>query len=250
MSKFSIVIPTLNEEKFLPNLLSALTQQTKKDFEVVVVDGSSSDNTVAVAHSFNAKLPKLQVCLSEKANLPLQRNIGARAAAGEWLVFVDADSTPLPYFIERLERFIEERNPKILTTWFRPDSEASGDALFTLFSNLWVESALAVHRPVALGPLTAVKREVFDLVNGYNETLAFGEDYDLTRRVVAQGIALQILRETLYIISLRRMRREGKPRYIWLMMKASLLVLFTKRNLHRVPSYIMGGHLYETDKKI
>lgn len=41
MSKFSIVIPALNEEKYLPNLLTSLTKQTRTDYEVVVVDGSS-----------------------------------------------------------------------------------------------------------------------------------------------------------------------------------------------------------------
>jgi glycosyltransferase involved in cell wall biosynthesis len=249
MSKLSIIIPTLNEEKFLPILLASLTKQTKKDFEVVVVDGSSKDKTVELAHSFGSQLSGFQVCVSEKASLPLQRNLGARATKGEWLVFVDADSLLLPYFIERLECFIEEHDPQLFTTWCRPDSEVSGDALFTLLTNLFVESSIVFHRPIAPGPLAAVRREVFELVGGYNEALTFGEDYDLTRRIAAQGIALQILRETLYVLSLRRVRKEGKLRFIRLYAKASLLVLLTRRNLDNVPSYIMGGHFYETDKK-
>lgn len=249
MGKLSIVIPALNEEKFLPNLLTSLTKQTRMDFEVVVVDGSSKDNTVAVARSFGPKLPKLQVCVSEKASLPLQRNMGARATTGEWLVFIDADSTLLPYSIERLECFIEERTPKLFTAWFRPDSEVSGDALFTLIMNLYVESSIVFHRPIAPGPLTMVRREVFDLVGGYNEDLTFGEDYDFTRKIVARGIAPQILRETLYVLSLRRVRREGKLRFIWVYAKGSLRVLLTGRNLDKVPSYIMGGQLYKTDSK-
>jgi len=249
MSKISIVIPTLNEEKFLPNLLASLTKQTKKDFEVVVVDGSSKDKTVELAHSFGSQLSGFQVCVSEKAGLPLQRNLGAKTTKGEWLVFVDADSTLLPYFIERLECFIGEYDPQLFTTWCRPDSEVSGDALFTLLTNLFVESSIVFHRPIAPGPLAAVRRDVFELVGGYNEALTFGEDYDLTRRIATQGIALQILRETLYVLSLRRVRKEGKLRFIRLYAKASLLVLLTRRNLDNVPSYIMGGHFYETDKK-
>jgi glycosyltransferase involved in cell wall biosynthesis len=249
MSKFSIIIPALNEEKYLPALLASLTKQTRKDFEVIVVDGSSKDRTVELARSFGSQLPGLQVCVSEKAGLPLQRNLGAKAATGEWLVFVDADSTLLPYFVERLECFIEEHDPKLFTAWFRPDSEVSGDALFTLISNLFVECSIVFHRPIAPGPLAAVRREVFDLVGGYNETLTFGEDYDFTHRVAAQGIALQILRETIHVFSLRRVRKEGKLRFMWLYAKASLLVLFTRRNLNNVPSYVMGGHFYETDQK-
>ncbi len=249
MSKISIVIPALNEEKFLPQLLTSLTEQTKRDFEVVVVDGSSRDDTVAVAHSFSPNLPGLRVLVSEKASLPLQRNLGAGAASGEWLVFIDADCLALPYFVERIECFIEQHNPRLFTTWFRPDSEVSGDALFTLIANLFVEGSLVLHRPIAPGPLAAVRHEAFDLVGGYNERLTFGEDYDFTTRLAARGIPLQILRETLYVHSLRRVRKEGKLRYIRLYAKASLLVLLTKRNLNKVPSYVMGGHLYETHNK-
>ena len=140
MSNISIVIPALNEENYLPHLLTSLTKQTKRDFEVIVVDGSSTDKTVEVARSFASRLPKLEVIVSQKANLPLQRNMGARASSGEWLAFIDADSILLPYFIERIESFIEEQNPTLFTSWFRPDSEISGDALFTLMANLFVEA--------------------------------------------------------------------------------------------------------------
>ena len=247
MSKFSIVIPALNEERYLPNLLNSLTKQTRTDYEVVVVDGSSNDNTAALARSFGGSLPKLQVCVSPKARLPLQRNLGARASAGEWLAFVDADSILLPYFIERLDCFIAERNPKLFTAWFRPDSEAPGDALFTLLTNLYVEGSIIFHRPIAPGPLTVVRRDVFELVGGYNEALTFGEDYDLTRRIAARGIAPQILRETLSVLSPRRVRKEGTFRFMRFYAKASLRVLLTRRNPDKAPSYMMGGQHYETD---
>lgn len=249
MSNISIVIPALNEEHFLPHLLTSLARQTKGDFEVIVVDGCSTDRTVEVARSFDNKLPKLKVIVSQKANLPLQRNLGARASSGQWLVFIDADSIVLPYFIERIECFIEERSPTLFTSWFRPDSEVPGDALFTLIANLFVEGSTVFHRPIAPGPLAVIRRDVFDLVGGYNEALTFGEDYDFTQRIVAHGIALQILRETLYLLSLRRVRKVGKMRFIGLYAKASLLVLFTKRNLNNVPTYIMGGHIYENGKE-
>ena len=250
MARISIVIPALNEEKFLPHLLTSLTKQTKKNFSVIVVDGSSKDRTVEIAESFRSKLPRLKVIVSEKAGLPLQRNLGARATSGEWLVFLDSDHTVHPYFIERIEAFIEENNPKIFTSWFRPDSEVSGDAMFTLIANLFVEGSIIFHRPIAPGPLAVVRREVFELVGGYNESLTFGEDYDFTQRIAAKGISLQILRETLYVLSLRRVRKEGKLSFIRLYAKASLLVLLTRKNLNNVPSYVMGGHFYEEKKKL
>lgn len=250
MTKLSLVIPALNEEKFLPHLLTSLTKQTKQDFEVVVVDGSSKDRTVEIAQSFCSKLSSLKVIVSEKAGLPLQRNLGARATNGEWLLFIDADSRLLPYFIERIEWFIEAQKPMLFTSWFRPDSEVSGDALFTLVANFFVEGSIYFHRPIAPGPLIAVKRDVFEIINGFNEALTFGEDYDLTQRIAERGVALQMLRETLYEYSLRRVRREGKLRFMGLYAMAALRVLLTKKNLEHVPSYVMGGHLYETTNNL
>lgn len=248
MSRLSIVIPALNEEYFLPNLLASLANQTKREFEVIVVDGLSSDRTVEVAHSFGSMLPKLEVLVSNKASLPLQRNLGAKASTGDWLIFIDADSIVLPYFAERIERFIEEQNPTLFTTWFRPDSEVSGDALFTLIANLFVEGSIVFRRPIAPGPLAGIRRDVFDLVGGYNESLTFGEDFEFTQRITARGISLQILRETLYVYSLRRIRRDGKMRFIRLYARGSIVALLMKRNLNNVQSYTMGGQIYSARK--
>src|SRR3989344_189399 len=242
--RFSVIIPTLNEEKFLPGLLTSLVNQTEKPFKVIVVDGKSKDTTVAVAESFKKKLP-LRVITCEQASLPMQRNRGAAQARGEWFVFIDADSVLLPYFFERVGAFINGEKPSFFTTWFRPDSESQGDALFTLFANLYVEGAAFIKRPLSPGPMTILRREVFFSVNGYDETVLWGEDYDLTRRLVARGVLPRILRETLYIHSLRRLRVEGKIEVLSLYSKAALVALLTGKTFRRVSDYMMGGHIYE-----
>jgi hypothetical protein len=150
----------------------------------------------------------------------------------------------LPYFIERIKWFIKEKNPSFFTAWLRPDSEAPGDALISLIVNSVVEGSVVLHRSLAPGSLTIINRSVFDLVGGYDETLNFCEDYDLTQRIGAHGITLQILRETLAVMSLRRIRREGKLPFLWVFTKASMSVLFTKRNLKQAPTYLMGGDPY------
>jgi ribosomal protein L10 len=96
--------------------------------------------------------------------------------------------------------------------------------------------------------LAVVRREVFERVGGYDESLTFGEDYDFTQRVTQQGLELQILRETLYVFSLRRVRKEGKLRFMSVYAKGALLVLFTKKNLQTVPSYVMGGQFFEAEQ--
>jgi glycosyltransferase involved in cell wall biosynthesis len=245
---FSVIIPTLNEEKFLPHLLDSLAAQSVQDFEVIVVDGSSKDKTQQIALSYAKKLT-LKVIVSKKASLPLQRNLGAREARGEWYVFVDADSVFLPYFIERSGVFIQNHHSMAFTTWFRPDSEDAKDAVNVLFGNIYTEATVIFKRPLAPGPLTVVHRDAYHSVGGYDEAHAFHEDVDFGLRLGKKGYVLHILKETLYIMSLRRVRKEGMLKVINQHFLGVLPVLFMNRSIKHMPGYIMGGQLYNKRKK-
>lgn len=245
----SIIIPTLNEEKFLPHLLDSLARQTKKDFEVIVVDGKSRDKTVTVARSYAKKLPHLQVILSPKASLPLQRNLGARASRGNWLVFVDADSILMPYFLERIHQFIQSEKPLVCTTWVKPDSMVPKDAMFALLANLYLEAALLFKQPHPPGPLSCIRRDIFETVGGYDESHAYYEDVELGIRLRQKHIPFAVLRETLYVWSLRRFRQEGTLKVIQQYIITSLPVLFFQRAVKHMPGYIMGGHVYDKKKR-
>lgn len=244
---FSVIIPTLNEENFLPHLLTSLAAQTQKSFEIIVVDGSSKDKTQRVAKSYQKKLP-LKLIVS-KASLPLQRNLGAAEARGEWLVFVDADSILLPYFIHRTQAFILEQHPLVFTTWAKPDSIVVKDAIFTLFMNILLESSLLFHRTFPPGPLALIRRDIFETIGGYDEEHHYHEDIDLGLRLQKAHIPFSVLREALYVWSLRRYRREGTLKVLQQYAVSILPVLFFNRAIKHMPGYIMGGHLYDKKKK-
>lgn len=241
---FSIVIPALNEEQFLPRLLDSLSRQTRKDFEVVVVDGSSKDRTVEVAYQFKRNIPRLTVDTVKKPGLPKQRNRGAELSCGEWLVFADADTIFLPYFIERISVFIREHKPRLFTTWFRSDSEDPKDAVYTLFANVYIEATLLLKKQQTFGPLTVVHRDAFNLVHGYDEAHAFHEDVDFGQRLRRAGVPLEILRETLYVWSLRRFRKQGVLKVLNQYILSFFPILFFNRSVTYMPGYVMGGHLY------
>lgn len=241
---FSVIIPTLNEEKFLPKLLDSLARQSVKDFEVIVVDGSSRDKTAAIAREYAKKLPRLTVEVVKRPSLPKQRNIGARLAHGAWFVFVDADSILLPYFIERIAAFIGEQSPRLFTTWFRPDSNEPKEAVYSLVANIYLEAALLLKKPLTPGPLTIVHSEAFTDVGGYDEDHHYNEDADFGLRLHKSGTTLMILREVLYIWSLRRIRKEGTLKVLNQYVISALPILLFNRSLKRMPGYIMGGQLY------
>ncbi|HBX79408.1 MAG TPA: hypothetical protein DEG43_17345 [Acidimicrobiaceae bacterium] len=95
----SIVVNTLNRAEALRDLLNALAHQRYDNFEVVVVNGPSTDHTEAVIHEFG-DLVKARTC--PLANLSMSRNIGIQATAGEIVVFIDDDGVPEPFWLEEL----------------------------------------------------------------------------------------------------------------------------------------------------
>lgn len=244
----SIIIPTLNEEKYLPKLLDSLVSQTDRNFEIIVVDGGSQDKTVSVATRYGRKFQKITVVKSDRASLPYQRNLGAKAAKGEWFVFVDADSVFLPYFVAQCRRCIKERTPDAIAVWFRPDSEVSGDALITLLANVTMELSLMFHRPLTPGPLTIVSRRAFELIHGYDVTHEFSEDLDFGIRLYRERQTIVVLRETLVIWSLRRMRKEGSLSVLRKYVATGLAAFIVRHPLKFMPGYTMGGHVYEQSK--
>ncbi len=247
---FSIIIPTLNEEKFLPRLLQSLATQTYRSFEVIVIDGKSKDKTMALAKTFRDKLPKLTILEDVGPGVSLQRNTGASYAKGEWLVLIDADGECMPYFLERVLGFIQVKKPKLLTTWFSADGPRGDDALITLFYNAIIEGSIILKRPFTPGPLTIVPKTVFDGVGGYDETRTFSEDYDFGHKLFQQGIPLAVLRETLCVYSLRRFRAEGKLNMLQQYARASLPIIFMNRPIKSMAGYTPGGELERKKKKI
>ncbi len=241
----SIIIPALNEERFLPVLLESLLAQTDDDFEVLVVDGGSKDKTIQVAEKYKKKLSRLEVIRSPKASLPYQRNLGAKLAHGDWLVFVDADSVFLPYFITRCKQCIDERKPGAIAVWFRPDSEVAGDALLTLMANVAMELSLIFKRPLTPGPLTVVSRVAFEDVLGYDVSHEFSEDLDFGMRLHKAKYPVVVLRETLCIWSLRRLRKEGSLSVLQKYVATGLAAVIMKHPLRFMPGYVMGGHVYK-----
>lgn len=247
---FSVIIPTLNEEKYLPRLLTSLTKQTYTGFEVIVVDGHSEDHTITQAKKFSARLKNLRIITSDKRNLPYQRNLGTQNALGKFFVFFDADVLLPPEFLEGIHYTIISRTCSFLTTWFATDSKKSSDQLLILVINLGVEMSKVIGKPLAHGPNTIVKKEAFFRVKGYKEDLKMAEDHDFSMRVCKKGYDLIILKEPQLIFSLRRFVSQGRLKVLytwwWSAVHTFLLGPPTTDLFH----YKMGGHVHEEKSKV
>jgi len=169
----SIIIPTLNEEKYLPILLSQIKKQNFTDYEIIVADAGSTDKTVEIAKSFGCKIVK--------GGLPAKgRNEGAKAARGELFLFMDADNIYLPDgFLDKLITEFKKRNLGVASFPIYPAGNFVDKICYFLY-NKFVEifqnwTAFATNSIL-------MKREVFEKVNGFDEEVLIAEDHDLAKR--------------------------------------------------------------------
>lgn len=206
---FSIIIPALNEARYLPNLLKDLAHQSFRDFEVIVVDGGSKDKTVALAESYAAQLPKLTLLSSPRAHVCTQRNLGAKQAQADVLIFSDADNRFPPYFLQGAKYRWESEGVEILSFWIKPDISTGSNNAITSAINLFMELQLNVKPTYLLEGLIAINHHVFDQLGGFNEQINYAEGKSLIQHAVTLGYRANSIRDPQYIFSLRRFRKYG-----------------------------------------
>lgn len=244
---FSIIIPCLNEEHFLPNLLKNLNSQTFKDFEVIIIDGNSEDKTAKVATEFPAKYP-LHLHSTTTRNVSFQRNLGAQKADSNILIFFDADTQIPKNYLKKIAQAFEKKHPHFLTTYIKTDSHKPSENMFAFFSNSFLKTGEILKLPFSYGAMQAIKKGVFFDVGGYDPNVKFGEDSELLQKVYKYNYKLTVLSTPRYIFSLRRLRSEGtlKPLIQYLQLNFHILLKGFK-----VPSkidYQMGGAQYDIKK--
>ncbi len=246
---FSVIIPTLNEQVFLPHLLKSLVGQTFRNFETIVVDADSEDKTRLVFEMFQKKLSHAVFINVQKQNVSYQRNLGAKNAKGSYLVFLDADVEMEPTFLEELHLAVMKKKFLLATTWIAPDSKRSIDQAMIVFVNLALELAKSISKPFSGGYNTIVRKDIFEKLKGFNEKLPISEDHDFTIRAFKKGIDICILREPKITMSLRRLRSEGTLNTLRKYVITSSHLILKGPITKELFDYPMGGHVHKARRK-
>jgi len=246
---FSIVIPTLNEEKRLPNLLSDLSKQKEKNFEVLIIDGNSEDKTVLVASRYQDDFQHFEIIKSDRRNLCHQRNFGAKQARGEYLIFMDADIRIYSNYLLEVKKTIDKHAYLFLTTYQLPDNRENFDKLLLQLANYSLEVMRLINKQMAPGYNFIIFKDVFEKVGGFNEKATISEDHELSMRIQSAGVKLYIIPKRILKWSVRRIKQDG---YLPIMIKYSIATFYsimlgeiTDKKL----GYQMGGQHFAKNKK-
>lgn len=241
---FSIIIPTLNEEINLPILLNSIVKQTNKDFEVIICDSGSKDKTKLNSQSFYEQLPSVKFVDGTFKNVSMARNHGASLAVGEFLIFFDADVEIGNDFIEKIKSHINQDHLDMLTVWNRDKSSSAVGKLILGLLN-WNMMVFQKIKPSANGPCMIMKKEVFNRIKGFDETIIFGEDFDLFQRAHKQKAKFAVFPTPILYVSTRRFQKEGLFFSLYKSIKAILYQLIIGPIRKPIFDYEMGGQYYK-----
>lgn len=243
----SIIIPCLNEEKYIPFLLKDLNCQTFSNFEVIVVDGNSVDKTAQIISKFPAKYP-LFLKTTPVHNVSFQRNLGAKKANGEIFIFFDADTRIPKNYLKKIAKTFQEKHPHFLTTYIDVDSQKVSEKTFASLSNFIFEAGKIFKNPLSFGAMQAVKRGAFFDVGGYDEKTKFGEDSELFQDLSKFNYYYIVLPYPRYFFSLRRFRSEGLFKSFVQSLQLNLNIALNGPHSPSSLKYEMGGHNFDPDK--
>ena len=203
--KLSIIIPTKDEEKFLPGLLKSINSQDFDDYEVIVADAFSSDRTREIAEEYGARIVD--------GGMPgVGRNAGARAAQGDFLFFLDADVIIPEGFLKNLYNEMQERYIDVATCSIKPISDIQLDRIIHKLINLTIMANLRVD-PKAFGFCIFITKRLFNRIGGFDETIKVAEDNDLVKRA-SEYRPLRFLNSSYVQVSVRRFEKEGRLSYM------------------------------------
>ncbi len=190
--------------------LSDVELKNKYNFEIIVSDGGSSDGTVEIAKDFADVVVESNP--REKQNISVGRNKGAAVAKGETFVFLNADVQlrNVNEFFHFLTEFHSNKKLAGATckVQITPEESSFADKIFMSFYNFYFHFLNLIKVGMGRGECQAIRKEYFNKLNGYNENLPAGEDFDLFRKLRKIG-KIYFSRRTVVYESPRRYRRIG-----------------------------------------
>lgn len=195
MPKVSVIIPTYNRSEYVTQAIDSVLAQTYTDYEIIVVDDGSADNTKDVLLPY---MDCIRYIYQENAGLSAARNKGIKAAKGDWVAFLDSDDEWLPGKLAVQMRAVE-RHPQLvahmvnvnLTNYNDPYPNSFLHCKFPFEGNEGIiDDPFIPHfkyRTIAMPVAIMCRKECAIKVGLFDESFVCGEEYDFVCRLALQG---------------------------------------------------------------
>ena len=197
----------------MPKLLDSIKKQTYKDYEVIVADASSTDNTIKIAKKYGCKVVK--------GGMPsVGRNNGAKMAKGEILLFLDSDAVIKKDFLKNALDEFNKLKLDVAGCLISPLGNNFIDKFFFWSFNLWTTSTQLFY-PNASGACIFCKKHLHEKVNGFDESIKLSEDMDYVKRC-GKFDKFRILKNVKFYVAMRRFEKEGRLKVVFKLLLSAL----------------------------
>lgn len=186
MSFFSVIIPTYNRGHTLARAIESVLAQTVRDYEIIVVDDGSTDDTAELLEEYRVKILRFE----QNGGVAKARNRGVSAANGEWIAFLDSDDWWEPNKLQlQMEYCKQNQECEILQTdeiWIRHGKRVNPPQTHLKKEGYIFQES--IERCMITPSSVIMKRSLWDRTGGFDESFPACEDYDLWLRVTCRNI--------------------------------------------------------------
>ena len=215
--KVSVIIPTYNCAKYLPEAIQSVLNQTYQDFEIIVVDDGSTDETKQILNPYIEK-NLIRYVYQNNQGVGAARNKGIKEANSEYIAFLDSDDLWDPKMLERSLSLMQSYNYDwVACDNYRLEIDENGVlSNLEIYCNKEIPSNskdifLSLIKKNFIGGPSKVlaRKKCFEIAGYFDETIRVVEDWELWLRFAKVGLKLGYIKEPLYYY---RLRKNGIPR--------------------------------------
>lgn len=215
----SVVIPAFNARDCVVAALRSVIDQTEQDFEVIVVDDCSSDDTVAVVHTFAKSEPRVRlIALPKNIGPGAARNVAIESARGNWIALLDADDQYRPARLEQLLGLATRNGADMVSDNIlvcskdggKPDSVMFSEARIPYERQMTATEFIAENTNVGMGSRLSfgfmqpmIRREFLVATGAKYPINRFGEDFMFAVRCLMLGANWWVTPDPLYLYNVQ-----------------------------------------------
>jgi len=195
MVKVSVVMSVYNGEEYIKETINSILDQTFQNFEFIIIDDGSRDNTSEILKEYKKKDKRIKVItLAENLGLTKALNKGIKAASGEYIARIDCGDIALPERLKVQVQFLDDHQDiSAVGSWANiidKDGKVTAQLKYpTSYED--IRRVILAYNPF-IHPSLMFRREVFEKIGLYNESLRYAQDYDLMLRIVAKLKAVNL----------------------------------------------------------
>lgn len=196
MAFFTVIIPLYNKENYIEKTLNSVLNQDFNDFEILIVDDCSTDNSLNKLYNFSDSRIKI-IKNNKNQGLSATRNIGIKNAKSDYITFIDADDLWKPYFLNEISQLINLfPEAKIFGTNYEEITSKGKEVNIAINKNLQKKTksllldffTINIAQPIYCYSTVAFHKSVFENSGNFDESITFAEDIDFNIRANLNNI--------------------------------------------------------------